>query len=148
MLNKFVRINVKITEIIVTRLHSLKPNVEKEWEEKYLGFLPDHIVIWLAFGLNKGQFGERNFFSLTVFGGNIFSRWCTLKRDNGYVFPNVTVDRHYVLTYLRLTMVLLLRLYSEFPTAYLATAKFESSHWKVFHRIDVPKRDHLKIFVN
>ena len=50
LLKKFVRNNVKIAEIMVARLHTLKHNVEKGWEEKNLGFLQDHVVIWLVFG--------------------------------------------------------------------------------------------------
>ena len=50
LLKKFVRNNVKIAEIMVARLHTFKHNVEKGWEEKNLGFLQDHVVIWLVFG--------------------------------------------------------------------------------------------------
>ena len=35
---------------MVARLHSLKRNAERGWEEKYLGFLEDHAVIWLVLG--------------------------------------------------------------------------------------------------
>ena len=32
---------------MVARLHSLNRNVERGWEDKDLGFLQDHAVIWL-----------------------------------------------------------------------------------------------------
>ena len=41
---------------MVARLHALKHNVEREWEENDSGFLKDNAVI-----------------SFTVFGGNIFA---------------------------------------------------------------------------
>ena len=34
---------------MIARLDSSKRNVEREWEEKDLGFLEDHVVIWLVF---------------------------------------------------------------------------------------------------
>ena len=35
---------------MVARLQSSKRNVERGWEEKYLGFLQDHAVILLVLG--------------------------------------------------------------------------------------------------
>ena len=35
-----------LAEIVVARLQSLKRNVERGWEEKDLGLLQDHAVIW------------------------------------------------------------------------------------------------------
>ena len=40
---------------MVARLHYLKFNVERGWVEKDLGFLRDHIVIWMVLRQNKGQ---------------------------------------------------------------------------------------------
>ena len=37
-------------KIMVAILHSTKRNVERGWEEKDLGFLQYHAVIWLVLG--------------------------------------------------------------------------------------------------
>ena len=46
----FVKNNAKIAEIMVARLHSLKLNAGRGWEEKDLGFLQEHAVVWLVLG--------------------------------------------------------------------------------------------------
>ena len=63
MLKKVVRNNVKIAEIMVAHLHSLKRNIERGSEKKDLGFLQDHAIILLAFGQIKvSDWVERNLF--------------------------------------------------------------------------------------
>ena len=115
---KKFRNNAKIAEIIVARLHSSKRNVERRWGEKDLGFLQDHAVIWLVLGQKKViEWVEKNFFSLTVFGGNLLS---------GDVHSSVTMDGHFLdrqhlPTHLRSTLAICLLTwglgrYSGFPT--------------------------------
>ena len=68
---------------MVACLHSSKYKVEREWEEKYIGFLQDHD--WFLVKRKVTDWVERNFFSLTVFGGNLLA---------GDVHSRVTMDRH------------------------------------------------------
>ena len=71
---------------MVAHLHSLKRNIERGWEEKDLGFLQDHDVIWLVLGRrDRKDWVERNFFSMTVFSGNLLA---------GDVHSSVTMDGH------------------------------------------------------
>ena len=64
-------------------LHSSKRNVERGWEEKDLGFLQGHAVIWLDVGWNKGNLlGREDFLLSETFRRESLSRWCTLKFDN------------------------------------------------------------------
>ena len=55
-------------------------------KEKDLGFLQDHIAIWLVLVKTKiSDWVERNFCSLAVFGGNLLA---------GDVHSSVAIDRH------------------------------------------------------
>ena len=48
-LSYYLSFYVKKAEKMVARMHSLKLNVERGWEEIDLGLLQDHAVFWLVF---------------------------------------------------------------------------------------------------
>ena len=69
---------------MIARLHFSKRTVERGWEEKNVGVLQDHAVIWLVLSYNKGQWlGSKEFLFIDSIRRESLSRWCSLKRKNG-----------------------------------------------------------------
>ena len=115
--------------MMVARLHSLTSNVEREWEEKDLGFLQDHAVIRLvSFKINVSDWVERNFFSMTVFGGILFA---------GDVHSSVAMERQHLPAHLMSTLGICmltwgLGLYSGFSTTKCEVSFLEYlGHWRI-----------------
>ena len=70
---------------MVERLHIRNAILKEDEKKKYSGFLQDHAVTWFSVKIKVSDWVERNFFSLTVFGGNLLA---------GDVHSSVTMDRH------------------------------------------------------
>ena len=71
---------------MIARLHSSKRNVERGREEKNFDVYRTTLQSdWFLIKTKVSDWVEQNFFSLTVFGGNLLA---------GNVHSNVTMDKH------------------------------------------------------